>query len=429
MEAFGRRSFIRLGSIAAFRWITLGGALEQRALAASRKGDDISVIHLFLTGGMSQMDTFDPKPNAKPEFRSKFQPIATSVPGFKVTEHLPRCAKLAHKYTTIRSMTHKTPVHVPACGLILSGHLPLSSITHPCVGSVVAKEVGPRNELPAFVSVPGSTGYWEGAGYIEPRYNPFDAGNPNAENFRVRDLDLPLGVDWARMDRRRSLLKLADEKFRQYDSQNLIENMNSYYQTAFGLMQSERAKKAFLIGEESQKLRDAYGRTSLGQGALLARRLVQAGVRYVTISRGFNTWDHHGNIFPQLSETFLPELDNAFATLLEDLESHGLLSKTLVIVTGEFGRTPEINGLAGRDHWANAFSMCLAGAGVPGGQVWGETDENGAYVTKDPVEIHDFTATIFDKLGIDYKKEYINPLGRPTKLSADGAKPLAFLYS
>jgi hypothetical protein len=429
MEAFGRRSFIRLGSIAAFRWITVGDTLEQRALAASRKGDDISVIHLFLTGGMSQMDTFDPKPNAKPEFRSKFQPIATSVPGFQVTEHLPRCAKLAHKYTTIRSMTHKTPVHVPACGLILSGHLPLSSITHPCVGSVVAKEVGPRNELPAFVSIPGSTGYWEGAGYIEPRFNPFDAGNPNAENFRVRDLDLPLGVDWARMDRRRSLLKLADEKFRQYDSQNLIENMNSYYQTAFGLMQSERAKKAFMIGEESQKLRDAYGRTSLGQGALLARRLVQAGVRYITISRGFNTWDHHGNIFPQLSETFLPELDNAFATLLEDLESHGLLKKTLVIVTGEFGRTPEINGLAGRDHWANAFSMCLAGAGVPGGQVWGETDENGAYVTKDPVQIPDFTATIFDKLGIDYKKEYINPLGRPTKLSADGATPLAFLYS
>jgi len=429
MEAFDRRSFIKLGSIAAFRWVTLGDVLQQRAMAASRKGDDISVIHLFLTGGMSQMDTFDPKPNSKPEFRSKFETIATSVPGFRVTEHLPRCAKLAHKYTTIRSMTHKTPVHVPACGLILSGHLPLSSITHPCVGSVVAKEAGPRNELPAFVSVPGSTGYWEGAGYIEPRFNPFDAGNPNANKYQVRDLDLPLGVDWARMDHRRSLLKLADEKFRRYDSQNLIENMNSYYQTAFGLMQSERAKKAFLIGEESEKLRDAYGRTSLGQGALLARRLVQAGVRYITISRGFNTWDHHGNIFPQLSETFLPELDNAFATLLEDLESHGMLGKTLVIVTGEFGRTPEINGLAGRDHWANAFSMCLAGAGVPGGQVWGETDENAAYVTKDPVEIQDFTATIFDKLGIDYTKEYINPLGRPTKLSADGAKPLKFLYS
>lgn len=429
MEDFDRRSFLKVGSIAAFKWITLGDMLQQRALADTRKGDDISVIHLFLTGGMSQMDTFDPKPNAKSEHRSKFSPIATSVPGLKVTEHLPRCAKLAHKYTVIRSMTHKTPVHVPACGLILSGHLPLSSITHPCVGSVVAKELGPRNELPTFASVPGSTGYWEGAGYIEPRFNPFDTGNPNTEKFQVRDLDLPLGVDWARMDRRRSLLKLADDKFRQYDSQNLIENMNSYYQTAFGLMQSERAKKAFLISEEPEKLRDAYGHTSLGQGALLARRLVAAGVRYVTISRGFNTWDHHARIFPQLSETFLPELDNAFATLIEDLEAHGMLSKTLVIVTGEFGRTPEINGLGGRDHWANAFSLCMAGAGVPGGQVWGETDENGGYVTKDPVEIPDFTATIFDKLGIDYTKEYYNPLGRPTKLSADGAKPLKFLYT
>src|SRR3954452_24379090 len=228
MYDFDRRSFIKVGSIAAFHWLTLGDALK--AQSETKKGDDISVIHLFLTGGMSQMDTFDPKPNSKPEHRSQFKPISTSVPGLKVTEHLPRCAKLAHKYTVIRSMTHKTPVHVPACGLILSGHLPLSSITHPCMGSVVSKELGPRNELPAFFSVPGSTGYWEGAGYLEPRFNPFDAGNPNTDKFQVRDLELPLGVDWARMDHRRSLLKLADDKFRQYDSQNLIENMNSYYQ-------------------------------------------------------------------------------------------------------------------------------------------------------------------------------------------------------
>jgi hypothetical protein len=429
MTDFDRRAFLKIGSIATFGWITLGDILQKRAAAAVKKGDDISVIHLFLTGGMSQMDTFDPKPNAKAEFRTKFKSIPTNVPGVYVSEHLPRCAKIANKYTIIRSMTHKTPVHVPACGLILSGHLPLSSITHPCLGSVVSKELGPRNELPAFISVPGSTGYWEGAGYLEPRYNPFDAGNPNTAKFQVRDLELPMGVDWARMDHRRSLLKVADDKFRQYDSQNLIENMNSYYQTAFGLMQSERAKKAFLIGEEPEKLRDAYGRTSLGQGALLGRRLVEAGVRYVTVTRGFNTWDHHANIFPSLSDTFLPELDNAFSALVEDLESRGLLQKTLVIVTGEFGRTPEINSNLGRDHWANAFSMCIAGAGVPGGQVHGETDENGAYVTKDPVEIPDFCATIYDKLGVDYTKEYVNPLGRPTKLAADGAKPLTFLYS
>lgn len=429
MEDFDRRSFLKIGSIAAFRWITLGDVLQQRAAAQSKRGDDISVIHLFLTGGMSQMDTFDPKPNAKPEMRSKFKPIPTSVPGLHVSEHLPRSAKLAHKYTVVRSMWHKTPVHVPACGLILSGHLPLSSITHPCLGSVVSKELGPRNELPSFVSVPGSTGYWEGAGYLEPRFNPFDAGNPNNAKYQVRDLELPLGVDWARMEHRRSLLKVADDQFRRYDSQNLIENMNSYYQTVFGLMQSPRAKKAFLIGEESEKLRDSYGRTSLGQGALLARRLVEAGVRYVTVSRGFNTWDHHANIFPSLSDTFLPELDNAFSTLVEDLDARGLLQKTLVIVTGEFGRTPEINNNLGRDHWANAFSLCMAGAGVPGGQVWGETDENGAYVTKDPVSVGELTATIYDKLGVDYRKEYVNPLGRPTKLAEDGAKPLKFLQS
>jgi Protein of unknown function (DUF1501) len=429
MGDFDRRSFIKIGSLAAFRWITMGDVLARRAAAESRRGDEISVIHLFLTGGMSQIDTFDPKPNSKPEFRSKFKEIPTSVPGVHVTEHLPRCAKLAHKYTIIRSMMHKTPVHVPACGLILSGHLPLSSITHPCIGSVVSKELGPRNELPAFFSVPGSTGYWEGAGYLEPRFNPFDAGNPNTDKFQVRDLELPLGVDWARMDRRRSLLALADEKFRQYDSQGVIENMNSYYQTSFGLMQSARAKKAFQIGEEPGKLRDAYGRTSLGQGALLARRLVEAGVRYVTVSRGFNTWDHHANIFPLLTDTFLPELDNALATLLEDLEARGLLKRTLVIATGEFGRTPEINANGGRDHWANAFSLVIAGAGVPGGQVWGETDNDGAYVSKDPVAIPDFTATIYDKIGVDYNKEYTNPLGRPTKLAGDGAKPLKFLYS
>ncbi|MBM3774408.1 MAG: DUF1501 domain-containing protein [Acidobacteria bacterium] len=424
---FDRRAFLKIGSIAPFGWITLGDVLQARAAQPGRAPRAEAVIHLFLTGGMSQIDTLDPKPEARPEFRSKFASIPTSVAGFHVTDRLPRLARLAHKYTVIRSMTHKTPVHVPACGLILSGRLPLSSITHPCAGSVVSKELGPKNEMPAFCSVPGSTGYWEGAGYLEPRFNPFDAGDPNAKDYRVRDLTLPMGVDWARMDRRRSLLWLADEKFRRYDSAGLIENMNSYYQTAFGLMQSERAKKAFDIAAEPEQLRERYGRTSLGQGSLLARRLVEAGVRYVTVTRGFNTWDHHANIFPLLNDTFLPELDNALSTLLEDLDARGLLGSTLVLATGEFGRTPEINGNGGRDHWANAFSLVIAGAGVPGGQVWGETDANAAFVARDPVEVPDLMATIYDKAGVDYRKEYVNPLGRPSKLTADGAHPLKFL--
>ncbi len=426
---FDRRSFVKAGSIAAFRWITLGDVLAARAAAGTGGRDDLSVIHIFLSGGLSQIDSFDPKPDNKRENRSKFSSIPTSIPGVHFTEYLPRLAKLANQFTIIRSATHKTPVHVPASGLILSGHLPLSSITHPAAGSVVSKELGPRNGMPAYCSIPGAPGYWESAGYLEPKYNPFDAGDPNAADFKVRDLELPMGVDWARMERRRSLLALADAKFRKYDSMKLVDNMNSYDQMAFSMMQSTRAKRAFQIGEEPEKLRDRYGRTALGQGSLLARRLVEAGVRYVTVSRAFNSWDHHANIYPQLAESFLPELDQAFATLLEDLGSRGLLKTTLVLVTGEFGRTPEVNTMAGRDHWANVFSLCLAGAGVPEGQVYGESDREGAYVKDKPVEIPELMATLYDKLGIDYTKEHVDPLGRPGKLADGGVRPLRFLYS
>lgn len=429
MLHFDRRAFLRIGSILPFQWITQADVLAMQEQSGTRQHTDISVIHLLLSGGLSQIDSFDPKPDCRPGFRSTFRSIPTGVPGVHFTEHLPRLAKLLPKFTVIRSMTHRTPVHIPALGYILSGHLPLSGITHPALGSMVAKEKGPRNELPAYCSIPASAGYWEGSGYLEPRFNPFDVGDPSVKDFEVRDLELPLGVDWARMDHRRSLLRLADERFRRYDSTGLIENLNAYYQTAYGLMQSPRAKKAFRIQDEPEKLRDRYGRTSLGQGALLARRLIEAGVRYVTVSRAMNAWDHHAKIFPQLADEFLPELDAAFASLMEDLEERGLLKTTLVIVTGEFGRTPDVNSNGGRDHWANVFSLCLAGAGVPGGQVWGESDKDGAYVKDKPVEIPDLMATILDKLGVDYTKEYVHPLGRPTKLAADGAKPLTFLYS
>ena len=219
MEDFDRRSFMKIGSLAAFRWITMGDVLEQRAMAEAKRGDDISVIHLFLTGGMSQMDTFDPKPNAKPELRSKFKADSDSVyPAYTSRSICPDAPSWRTSTRSSASMTHKTPVHVPACGLILSGQLPLSSITSSVPGLGGGKELGPRNELPAFCSVPGSTGYWESAGYLEPRFNPFDAGIRIRRKFQVRDLDLPLGVDWARMDHRRSLLKVADDKFRKYDS-------------------------------------------------------------------------------------------------------------------------------------------------------------------------------------------------------------------
>ena len=431
MGHFDRRAFLKVGSLSLFGWMGYGDVVRLRAQAPAAKPPkrDLSVIHLWLTGGMSQLDTFDPKPGIDSTYRSLFKPIPTNVSGLQICEHLPLTALQADKYVVIRSMTHKQAAHEAACSLILSGHRPLATIENPAVQTVVAKELGPRNELPPVVSIPGATGDWEKAGFLGPRYNPFSAGNPNEDDFQVRDMNLPMGVDWTRVDHRRSLLSVVDEKFRRMDTTGISETMDSYYQTAFDLMRSERAKKAFNIDEEPTKLREKYGRTSLGQGALLARRLVESGVRFVTVSRGFNAWDHHKDIFRNLANTFLPELDRAYATLLEDLHERGMLESTLVIVTGEFGRTPEINVDAGRDHWPNSFSLTMAGGGITGGRVWGETDENAMFVKSDPVEVPDLIATIYKKLGIDYHKEYHSNIGRPVRLVADGHEPLQFLLS
>lgn len=428
MELFDRRALVKLGSLSLFGFLDYGGMLRARAQspAAQAPKKELSIIHFWLSGGMSQLDTFDPKPDTDSRYRSPFQPIATNVAGIQICERLPLTARQADKFVIIRSMTHKIAAHEAACTFVLSGQQPLATVETPAMQTVVAKELGARNELPPVVSIPGATGSWEKAGFLGPRYNPFNAGNPNRENYRVRDMDLPMGVDWTRVDHRRSLLALVDERFRRLDTTGISETMDSYYQTAFDLMRSERAKKAFNIAEEPEKLRDQYGHTSLGQGALLARRLVEAGVRFVTVSRGFNTWDHHNDIFRNLGNTFLPELDSAYATLLRDLQERGMLDSTLVILTGEFGRTPEINVNVGRDHWPNAFSMTIAGGSIQGGRVWGASDENGMFVRDDPVQVPDLIATIYRRLGIDHEKEYISNIGRPIKLAANGT-PLKFL--
>jgi hypothetical protein len=425
MGHFDRRSFLRVGSLSVFGFLGWGDVLRLRAQSPAPVKRDISVIHLWLTGGMSQVDTFDPKPDSGSKYRGPFNPIATKASGIQISEHLPRTAQQANKFVIIRSMTHRQAAHEAACNLILSGHDPLPTIQHPAMQTVVFKELGPRNELPAVVSIPAATGSWEKSGFLGPQYNPFNAGSPNTDNFKVRDMDLPMGVDWSRMDHRRSLLAVVDDRFRKLDTTGISASMDSYYQTAFGLMHSEKAKKAFQISDEPEALRERYGRTSLGQGALLARRLVESGVRFVTVSRGFNTWDHHKDIFPTLSNDFLPELDRAFATLLEDLEQRGMLDSTLVVVTGEFGRTPEINAMGGRDHWPNAFSLAMAGAGITGGRVLGESDAQGMFVKDHPVEVPDLTATIYRKLGINYEKEYMSNIGRPLRLSQ--GKPIDFL--
>ena len=420
-----RRAFLRIGSLGVFGSLAWSDVLALRARAATVASKDISIIHILLSGGISHIDTFDMKPDTRAEFRGIFKPISTNVPGIQICEHLPMTARIADKYTIIRSMTHKNSVHEKASYLVLSGHEPIATVHHPSLGAVIAKELGARNELPPYISIPGMTGLWEGAGVIPAKFAPFETGDPNNPKFSVRDISLPMNVDWARMNGRNSLLSLVDSEFRRYDASGIFETVDSFQKTAHDLVASPLTKKAFAIQDEPEKIRERYGRTSLGQGALLARRLVQNGVRFVTVSNGYYKWDHHAKVFENLADKYLPELDRAFSALIEDLHQRGMLDTTLVVMTGEFGRTPEVNVNAGRDHWPNVFSLVIAGAGVPGGHVWGESDKDGAQVKDKPVEVADLIATIYQKVGIDYQKEYVSNIGRPFKL-AEG-KPLPFL--
>jgi hypothetical protein len=419
---FDRRAFLRIGSISAFGSLHWGDVLRLRAAAPAR---EISVIHLWLAGGLSHLDTFDMKPDAGRKQRSVFKQIRTAVDGLQISEHLPRTARRMSRVTLIRSMTHRQSAHGAAQTLMLSGHDALPTLLVPSAGSIVYKELGPRNELPPYVVIPQPRGNNARAGFLGPQFNPFSAGEVNVEKYSVRDMDLPMGVDWARMEGRHKLLNVVDARIKQWDESGTFATLDEYYQSALDLMRSPRAKKAFHIAEEPEKLRLEYGRTSMGQGCLLARRLVEAGVRFVSVGKADNAWDHHGNIFPSYSNEFMPELDMAFSALLDDLDQRGMLSSTLVLVTGEFGRTAEINVNNGRDHWPNCFSLVLAGAGVPGGQVVGASDAEGMYVKDKPVEVPDLLATIFKKLGVDFEKEYVSNIGRPLRICT--GSPLPFL--
>ena len=375
LNEFDRRTFLRVGALTLFGGLHYAEALAfQQSAPNGVKPEDLSVILIWCAGGMSQFETWDPKPDADEKFRGLFKPMRTNVDGVLVGEHLPFSAKHADKYVIIRSMTGRDAVHETAQAFTLTGHAPLPGLNYPAVGSIVSRELEPRNDLPSYIIAGGGAAQWEQAAFLGPRHNPFAAGNPNEPNYRVRDLDLPMGVDWARMDRRRSLLTLADEYFRQFDSAKVIDKVSANYQTALTLISSERARKAFNIGAEPEKLRDLYGRSAMGQGCLLARRLVEAGVRFVSVRSG--NWDHHQEVFKNLAENNLPEFDRAFAGLIQDLSERGMLHSTLVIAASEFGRTPEINVNRGRDHWPAAYSIVVAGGGIEGGRVIGKTDRN-----------------------------------------------------
>lgn len=413
-----RRNFIRVGALA-----PLGLALPQllAAEADSQRARARSVILIFLGGGLSHHDSFDMKPDAVEQIRGKYQSIATNVTGLPICELLPKTAQVMNKLTLVRSGTHENDHHETATNWVLSGRFGTPFGDHPAIGAVVAHETGFDGVVPPYVAVPRNPSFtWElgKSVWLGGRCESFKAGNPNDANYRVRDLAAPASATPQVLERRKSLLAAVDQLGDMVKRNDQIQTYDEFSRKAAEMILSPQAQAAFAIDREETETRDFYGRNEFGQSALLARRLVENGVRFVTINYG--GWDHHDKIFEGLDRK-LPEFDQGFSALMNDLDQRGLLDDTLVLAMGEFGRTPKVNDKAGRDHWGRAGSMLWAGAGVARGQVIGATDKNGAFVTDRPVRPADVAWTVYDLLGIDPAREILTPEGRPVSILAEGA--------
>jgi hypothetical protein len=423
-ESVTRRDCIRLGLTT-----VIGGglidALRLRGEAALSGARPTSCILIWMDGGPSHYETFDPKPDAPKEIRGEFRPIATEVPGVFFSEPMKRLAAIADKLAIVRSIRHNqgnhgagnhymmtgAPTRIPVgCGAFVS--------FHPSLGSVTARERGASGGLPPYFSIPSMTRSG-GPNFLGAKYAPFVVpDNPNRKDFRVRDVGPPQGLDEQRLERRRDLRARVD-RFRRFTDKSAGDPavaLDAYYEQGYDLMSSTQAQRAFDIAAEPDRVRNAYGRTLVGQRCLLARRLVEAGVPFITLNQG--GWDHHVGIFKGYKQR-MPEFDTAIAELIEDLDRRGLLETTLVVMLGEFGRTPKINTDAGRDHWSNAMSVLFAGCATRGGQVVGATDARGYAAIERVLSPENFAATIYTKLGIDPTKILHTPSGRPVQLVSD----------
>ena len=421
-----RRNMLRLGAITPLG-LSLPHLLSHEAQAAGvGKSRAKSVILVYLGGGLSHHDSFDLKPDAPAEIRGKYRPISSNVSGLQVGELLPKMAQCMDRLTLIRSGAHNNDHHETATNWVMSGRFGSAFGDFPAMGAVVAHETGFTGSLPPYVAVPRNPSFtWElgKSAYLGGRYESFKAGDPNDKNFEVRDLTVNQSMA-SGATRRQSLLQALDDLSTRVKGNDQINTYNEFQQRAATMILSSEAQSAFNIQQESDALRDAYGRHSFGQSCLLARRLVEKGVRFVTVN--YAGWDHHSKIFESLDRK-LPEFDTGFSALIKDMDERGLLDDTLVVAMGEFGRTPKINKDSGRDHWGPAASMLWAGAGVKRGHVLGATDKEGAYVTARAVRPADVAYTIFDSLGIDGHKFLPSPDGRPIQVLDEG-EPIGDLF-
>ncbi len=415
---WGRREFLRVGSLSALG-LGLGDYLRLDA-SQETPSSGKSCIMIVLDGGAPQHETFDMKPDAPSDVAGSFKPIPTNVSGIEICEHLPLTAKQADKFAILRSVYGETAIHFTGVYYLMTGFMPLQSVDFPSRGSVVAKELGARNGLPPYV-LNATLDHAAGPGFLGSAYSPFWVrSDPSSPNFQIEDVEVPVDMDWNQISDRRWLVKKLDAKFRERDTKGLFEDRERFFQEAESIIQSPTVKNAFDIGAEPESLRNRYGRTPIGQGCLLARRLVEGGARFVTVNAARAIWDTHADNFNRCKNVLLPEFDAAFAALMEDLHQRGLLESTLVVVSGEFGRTPKVNPNAGRDHWPKVFSALLAGGGIKGGQIYGSSDAVGGEPKDNPVSMEDLTATIYDRLGIDPDKEYYTATGRPVRLANRG---------
>ncbi len=424
-DGVSRRDFLHLGLLTTLG-VSLADVLRLQAGESAKTRRSLSCILIWLDGGPSHLDTFDPKPDAPSEIRSPFQAIPTSVAGVQVSEHLPRTAKVMGDVALIRSLTHELGNHDTGTRFMLTGHRPTPSLQYPSLGSVVAHEHESTAAMPPYIAIPndavGGDSNGARAGYLPGAYSAFNAGD---DPSRVRDLNPPEGVSFARGDDRREMLRRMDALSRAVEEGTATRTRDAFFEQAYRLLASPEAKVAFELGREKPASRDRYGHSRVGTGCLLARRLVEAGARFITVVD--TGWDTHQQIARELPDARfpgsgkLPNLDRAYSALLADLRERGLLESTLVVLMGEFGRTPKLNALGGRDHWPRAGFACLAGGGVRGGQVIGATNAFGEVPAERPISPPDLAFTILRLLGVDPTKELITPSGRPVKILAEGS--------
>jgi hypothetical protein len=418
-----RRDFLHVGLMSTLG-LSLTDLTRLEAASGAQKARAKSCILLWLDGGPSHLDTFDPKPDAPVEIRGPFKTIGTDVAGIQLCEHLPQTARVMKHVALVRSLTHELGNHDTGSQYLLTGHRPTPSLQYPSLGSIVAHENGAGVSLPPYVTIPDSVPSLR-AGYLPAAFNPFAlGGDPSKPGYRVRDLQPPEWVSFDRLDHRRAMQEQIDQFSRSVEENDDTRARDRFFEQAHQLIASPAARAAFDLEQEPAQVRQRYGQRRIGSGCLLARRLVEAGSRFVSVvDRG---WDTHQNIARTLPDAQfpgsgkVPDLDRAYAALITDLHERGLLESTLVVMMGEFGRTPKLNSSAGRDHWPRAGFACLAGGGVRGGQLIGSTDAHGETPDDRPVRPEDLAQSILKLLGVDADAEYQTPAGRPMKVLSGG---------